>query len=132
MRAVVAGVVLAVVMAVAPAAQARPSIVVQGVAKGHTAVPPMFENFAVEWECTAGNAGAALVVLTQCSFGGVDAVRHCMDCPTPPENYAVGRGIFRLGLAYQLCVSAYVAQPYQTVTRCAPYDYLTNTAVVAG
>ena len=132
MRAVAAGVVLAVVMAVAPAAQARPSIVVQGVAKGHTAIPPMFENFAVEWECTASNAGTANVILSQCSFGGVNAVHPCMDCPTPPANYAVGKGTFRLGLDYQLCVTAYVYQPYQTVTRCAPYDYLTNTAVVAG
>lgn len=131
MRALVAGAALAVVMATAPAAQARPSIVVQAVAKGATSVPPAFERFTVDWECAAINAGTAPVFLSRCSFGTVNAGSGCFECVDVPV--ATGRGSFRLGQPYQLCVSAYTLAPVaQTVTKCAAYDYLTNTAVVAG
>lgn len=121
--------------ALAPVAQARPSLVVMAAAKGYYGG---FEQMNVQFECAAVDVTGAPAWLTRCSFGNVYArtTGQCMDCPSPdpPAAVAVGSANVRLGLAYNLCVSAtsMLASGPQAVTRCAPYDYLTNTAVIAG
>jgi hypothetical protein len=111
-----------------PAAQARPSIVVEAAAVGHFGG---FEQMAVEWECAAANAGTGTVWLSRCSFGPINAAVTCFECYNPPA--AIGRSTFVLGQPYELCVTAYTYSPtYQVVSKCAPFSYLTNTAVLAG
>lgn len=121
--------------ALAPVAQARPSLVVTATAKGSFGG---FERMDVRFECAAVDVTAAPAWLTRCSFGPLYAntTGQCMDCPipSPPAGAAVGSGNVRLGLPYDLCVTAtsLISSGPQTVTRCAPYSYLTNTAVIAG
>jgi hypothetical protein len=126
-RALILAVVLA--GALAPAAQARPSIVVQAAA---TAIPQV-EVMNVQFECTAANAGAALVNLTRCSFGPIYAsTGGCFECYDVPV--ASDSGNLAVGLPYDLCVTAqtYTATGTQTVSKCAPFSYLTNSATIAG
>lgn len=121
--------------ALAPAAQARPSLVVEAAAKGYHGG---FEQMNVQFECVAADVSGNPTYITRCSFGKVYAptTGECMDCPQPdpPAAVAIGSGNVRLGLPYDLCVTAvsYTTAGPQTVSRCAPYSYLTNTAVVAG
>lgn len=128
-RALLAGAALAAAMAPA-AAEARPSIVVQAAATG---VINYVEVMNVQFECAAANAGTSPVRLQRCSFGPIYANTDvCYDCYNPPV--ASGSGNLAVGLPYDLCVeaSAYSGSTWQTVRRCAPYSYLTNTAVIAG
>ena len=75
-------------------------------------------------------------VINRCSFGSIYAppTSGCFECVTPPAAFTSGSGNVRLGLPYDLCITAtsQLASGPQTVTRCAAYSYLTNTAVVAG
>ncbi|MEA2177839.1 MAG: hypothetical protein QOG77_1136 [Solirubrobacteraceae bacterium] len=126
-RALLVGVLAAAVFA--PAAQARPSIVVQAAA---TAINEV-EVMNVQFECSAANAGAALVYLRRCSFGPIYAsTGGCFECYDVPV--ASGGGNLAVGLPYDLCVTAqtYTATGTQTVSKCAPFSYLTNTATIAG
>lgn len=126
-RAVLVGVALAA--ALAPAAQARPSIVVQAAA---TAVNQV-EVMNVQFECAAANAGTATVHLRRCSFGPIYAnTGGCFECYNPPV--ASDSGNLAVGLPYDLCVTATTYGPSgtQTVAKCAPFSYLTNSAVIAG
>ena len=122
--------------ALAPAvAEARPSLVVSGIAKGYHGG---FENMNVQFECAAADIGGAPTYITRCSFGKASAptTGQCMDCPQPdpPAAVSVGSTNVRLGLPYDLCVTAvsHTTAGVQTVSRCAPFDYLTNTALIAG
>lgn len=128
-RALILGALLAV--ALAPAAQARPSIVVGATAKGYHGG---FEQMNVAFECAAASIVGKATYITRCSFGSIYAptTGQCMDCPQPdpPAAVSVGRGNVRLGLPYDLCITA--VSGTETVSKCAPYSYLTNTAVIAG
>lgn len=125
-RALLAG--AAVLAAAAPAAEARPSIVVQAAATGAV---NMVEVMHVQFECAAANAGIATVRLRRCSFGPIYAATGgCFDCPPPPVATASDSGNLAVGLPYDLCVEAVAGT--QTVKKCAPYSYLTGTAVIAG
>lgn len=130
-RTVLVGAVLAA--ALAPAAQARPSIVVTASAAGYNGG---FEQMNVAFECAAADVTGAPTAIRRCSFGSIyaPATGTCFECANPPAAVTTGSGNVRLGLPYDLCVTAvsYVPGGVQSVTRCAPYSYLTNTAVVAG
>lgn len=125
-RTVLVGAVLAA--ALAPAAQARPSIVVQAAA---TAVNQV-EVMNVQFECAAANAGTANVHLRRCSFGPIYAGTGCFECYRLPV--ASGSGNLAVGMPYDLCVTAETYGPSgtQRVEKCAPFSYLTNSAVIAG
>ena len=125
-RALLAG--AALLAAAAPAAQARPSIVVQAAATGAI---NQVEVMNVQFECAATNAGTATVRLRRCSFGPIYAsTGGCFECVNPPLATANGSGNLAVGLPYDLCVEAVAGS--QVVTKCAPYSYLTNTAIIAG
>jgi hypothetical protein len=130
-RALILGVLLAA--ALAPAAQARPSLVVESVAKGYHGG---FEQMNVQFQCGAADVKGASTYLTRCSFGTIYAKGGggCFECVNPPVVTATGSGNVRLGMPYDLCVTAtsYVGGTPQTVSKCAAYSYLTNTAVIAG
>jgi hypothetical protein len=124
-KAILIGVLAAV--AFAPAAQARPTVVVQAAA---TAIPQV-EVMNVQFQCVATNAGTAFVRLRRCSFGSIYAsTGGCFECVNPPVATANASGNLAVGLPYDLCVEA--DAPGQTVRKCAPFSYLTNSAVIAG
>lgn len=127
-KLLVSAALAAAVLLPATAAEARPSIVVQAAATG---VVNQVEVMNVQFECVATNAGVATVRLRRCSFGSIYAnAGGCYDCVNPPVAIASGSGNLAVGLPYDLCVEADV--PGQNVRKCAPYSYLTNSAVIAG
>lgn len=132
-RASILFALLAAALSLAPAAaQARPSIVVEAAAKGYFGG---FEQMAVQFECSAAELGGRSLRLTRCSFGPLNApTSWCFECFNPPFAATAGRGTVVLGQSYQLCVTASSQLPtgLQTVSKCAPFDYTTNSAVIAG
>lgn len=124
---------LAATAALAPAAaQARPSIVVEAAAKGYF---DGFEQMAVRFECSAAEISGQPVRLTRCSFGPLNApTSWCFECIHPPITATTGGGTVVLGQPYSLCVTASsgTSTGWQSVSKCAPYNYTTGTAVVAG
>ena len=132
MRRAILVLTLAALAAVPAVAQARPSLVVQAAAVGYHGG---FENMNVQFECTAVDVTGAPTHFDRCSFGSIYApAGSCFECVHPPAATTNGSGNVRLGLPYDLCVTAvsYIAGGVQRVTKCAPYSYLTNTAVIAG
>ncbi len=126
-RALLAAAAILAVAAPA-AAEARPSIVVQAAATGAI---NQVEVMNVQFECAATNAGTGTVRLRRCSFGPIYAsTGGCFECVPPPVAIASDSGNLAVGLPYDLCVEAVAGS--QTVIKCAPYSYLTNTAVIAG
>ena len=113
--------------AAVPAAHARPSVVVQASA---VAVPGAAGQLDVRWQCATADTSGGYAWLHYCKFGGVDAYPECQDweCPADPAVFASGS--FAFGPSYELCVAAVMATQY--VAKCAPFDYLTRTAVIAG
>jgi hypothetical protein len=117
-------------VAVAPAAaEARPSLVVSAVAKGYHGG---FENMNVQFACAAADVTGKPTVIRTCRFGSIyaPATGPCFECVTPPAAATSASGNVRLGLPYDLCVTA--VSGTESVTKCAPFDYLTNSAVIAG
>jgi hypothetical protein len=129
-RALMVGVVAAAVLA--PVAQARPSLVVQASAVSYNGG---FEQMNVRFECAAVDVTGKPTHFNRCSFGSIYApAGQCFECVNPPAVVTTGAGNVRLGLPYDLCVTAtsYLASGPQTVSKCAPFSYLTGTAVIAG
>jgi hypothetical protein len=126
-RAALLGAVLTA--ALAPMAEARPSLVVEAAAKGYHGG---FEQMNVQFECAAADVTGKSTSIRRCSFGSIYAptTGQCFECVNPAATTAAGSGNVRLGMPYDLCITAVAGT--QTVTKCAPYSYLTNTAVIAG
>jgi hypothetical protein len=110
--------------AMAPAAQARPTIVVQASAVGVTSAGVL----SVQFQCSAADITGGPVVIETCGFGPLYAA------PSGGTAFAFtsGSGALRQGGSRFLCVVASTPGTTQNVTRCAAYDPLTGTAVVAG
>ena len=122
--------VLAAVACSAPA-QARPSLVVQASAVGVTnGMGPVTFTF----ECAATDVRNTVAGLTRCSVGPLyaDTGSGCFECWGSP--FAYGSGTVYANPTHELCVAAssWGAAGYQTVSKCAPIDPLTNTAAIAG
>lgn len=113
--------------ALAPAADARPSLVVQASASGIV----VGDQMRLTVECSAADVKNIHFGLSQCSVGPVAADTYCgFECPG--EAFAYATGTAPAG-AYELCVRAYSWGTYaQHFARCVPLDPTTHTAVITG
>ena len=123
--------VLAAVVCAAPA-MARPSLVVQASAVGTPAGQPGVTTYT--FECAATDVRNTVVGLSQCSVGPfyADTGGGCFECFGSP--FAYGQGTVLGTQQYDLCVAAssWGAAGHQYVSKCAPIDPKTLTAVIAG
>lgn len=121
-RALILAVVLA--GALAPAAQAQSTLVVQAAAVGHFGG---FEQMAVHFECAAADVTGAPTQITRCTFGPLSAPAGKLG-----QLRVSSGGTVRLGVSHSLCVSAtsYHATGPLTVSRCGLYDSLTGKVVI--
>lgn len=108
----------------ASAAEARPTIVVQGSAFGTASAGVL----SVQFQCSAADVTGQPVVIETCGFGPLYA---------PPSAgtafaFTSGSGALRQGGARFLCVVATTPGTTQDVTRCAAFNEITGTAVLAG
>ncbi len=110
--------------AITPAAHAQSSLVVQASAVTHFGG---FEQATARFECAAADATGATTQLTRCSFGPLYAT-----LPKGGPAVATGAGTVRAGWPYDLCVSAtsYPSTGPVTVSRCAPYSFLTGSLII--
>ena len=125
-RATILAVVLAA--ALAPAASARPSLVVQASAFG----VPLGDEMQLTAECKAADVRNIVWYVTRCSVGPVAAETHCgFECPGAATAFATGRAPAG---SYELCVAAgsYGGGTPQGFHKCVPLDPKTHTAVITG